>query len=42
MLGRKGYYRGNSSILISGTAGTGKSSLAAAFVHAACQRGEVP
>jgi circadian clock protein KaiC len=39
MLGGKGYYRG-SSILISGPAGTGKSSLAAAFVDAACQRGE--
>jgi circadian clock protein KaiC len=39
MLGGKGYYRG-SSILISGTAGTGKSSLAAAFVKAACERGE--
>jgi circadian clock protein KaiC len=39
MLGGKGYYRG-SSILISGSAGTGKSSLAAAFVAAACRRGE--
>lgn len=39
MLGGKGYYRG-SSILLSGTAGTGKSSLAAAFVNAACLRGE--
>jgi len=39
MLGGKGYYRG-SSILISGTAGTGKSSLATAFVDAACRRGE--
>ena len=39
MLGGKGYYRG-SSILLSGTAGTGKSSLAAAFVDAACRRGE--
>jgi circadian clock protein KaiC len=39
MLDGKGYYRG-SSILISGTAGTGKTSLAAAFVDAACQRGE--
>jgi circadian clock protein KaiC len=34
-----GYYRG-SSVLVSGTAGSGKSSLAAHFVHAACQRGE--
>ena len=39
MLGGKGYYKG-SSILVSGTAGTGKSSLAAHFVNAACQRGE--
>lgn len=35
----KGYYRG-SSVLVSGTAGTGKSSLAAHFVDAACRRGE--
>jgi circadian clock protein KaiC len=39
MLGGKGYYRG-SSILISGTAGTGKSSLCAHFVAAACRRRE--
>ncbi len=39
MLDGKGFYRG-SSILLSGTAGTGKTSLAAAFVDAACQRGE--
>jgi circadian clock protein KaiC len=39
MLGGKGYFRG-SSILITGTAGAGKSSLAAHFVNAACQRGE--
>jgi circadian clock protein KaiC len=39
MLGRKGVYRG-SSVLISGTAGTGKTSLAAHFVDAACRRGE--
>lgn len=39
MLGGAGYYRG-SSILISGTAGTGKSSLAAHFADAACRRGE--
>lgn len=39
MLGGKGYYRG-SSILITGTAGSGKSSLAAAYVDAACRRGE--
>ena len=39
MLGGKGYYRGT-SVLLSGVAGTGKSSLAAHFVLAACQRGE--
>jgi circadian clock protein KaiC len=39
MVGGKGYYRG-SSVLISGTAGTGKSSLAANFVDAASKRGE--
>jgi circadian clock protein KaiC len=39
MLGGNGYYRG-SSVLVSGTAGTGKSSLAATFVEAACTRGE--
>jgi circadian clock protein KaiC len=39
MLGGRGYYRG-SSILVSGTAGTGKSSMAAHFVDAACRRGE--
>jgi len=39
MLEGKGYYRG-SSVLVSGTAGTGKSSLAAHFVDAACRRGE--
>ena len=39
MLGGKGFRR-SSSVLISGTAGTGKSSLAAAFVDAACRRGE--
>jgi circadian clock protein KaiC len=39
MFGGKGYYRG-SSILVSGTAGTGKSSLAASFVKSACSRGE--
>ena len=35
----KGYYRG-STILISGTAGTGKSSIAATFAQSACERGE--
>jgi circadian clock protein KaiC len=39
MLGGDGYYRG-SSVLVSGTAGTGKTSLAAHFVDAACARGE--
>ncbi len=39
MLNGKGFYRG-SSILISGTAGTGKSTIAAHFVEAACKRGE--
>jgi circadian clock protein KaiC len=39
MLGGKGFYRG-SSILISGTAGTGKSSLSAHFANATCERGE--
>ncbi|AFY48470.1 RecA-superfamily ATPase possibly involved in signal transduction [Nostoc sp. PCC 7524] len=39
MLGGKGFFRG-SSILISGTAGTGKSSLCAHFADATCQRGE--
>ncbi len=39
MLSGKGYYRG-STVLVSGTAGTGKTSLAAQFVEAACKRGE--
>lgn len=39
MLGGKGFYRGT-TILISGTAGTGKTSLAAHVVHAACERGK--
>jgi circadian clock protein KaiC len=39
MLGLGGYYRG-SSVLISGLAGTGKSTFAASFVDAACSRGE--
>jgi circadian clock protein KaiC len=39
MLDGKGYYRG-SSILLSGTAGTGKTSLSAHLVDAACARGE--
>jgi len=39
MLGNKGYFRG-SSVLVTGTSGTGKSSLAAHFVNASCARGE--
>jgi circadian clock protein KaiC len=39
MLGGQGFYRGT-SVLISGTAGTGKSSIAAHFVDATCRRGE--
>jgi circadian clock protein KaiC len=39
MLGGHGYFRG-STILLSGTAGTGKTSLAAHFADAVCRRGE--
>ncbi len=39
MLGGVGYYRG-SSVLVTGTAGTGKTSLAAHFLDATCRRGE--
>ncbi len=39
MLGGKGFYRG-SSVLVSGTAGTGKSSLSAHFAAATCEKGE--
>ncbi|HXU92435.1 MAG TPA: circadian clock protein KaiC [Gallionella sp.] len=39
MLGGRGYYRGG-TLLVSGTAGTGKSSVAAHFADAACRRGE--
>lgn len=39
MLGGQGFHRG-STVLVSGTAGTGKTSLAAHFVEAACERGE--
>jgi len=39
MLGAKGYFTG-SSILISGTAGTGKSSLAGHFAQSVCRRNE--
>jgi circadian clock protein KaiC len=39
MLDGGGYYRG-SSVLVSGTAGTGKTSLATLFAEASCRRGE--
>ncbi|HEX4945689.1 MAG TPA: circadian clock protein KaiC [Blastocatellia bacterium] len=39
MLGGQGVYRG-SSVLISGAPGTGKSSIGASFLDAACRRGE--
>ena len=39
LLGGAGVYRG-SSLLVSGSPGTGKSSIAAAFIEAACKRGE--
>jgi circadian clock protein KaiC len=39
MVGGRGYYRA-STVLMSGTAGTGKTTLAAHFVDAACARGE--
>jgi circadian clock protein KaiC len=39
MLGGKGVFRG-ASILVSGSPGTGKSSIGASFVDAACRRGE--
>jgi circadian clock protein KaiC len=39
MLEGKGYYRGT-SILVTGTAGSGKTSVSAAFIDAACRRGE--
>jgi len=39
MLGGGGYYRG-SSVLVSGTAGAGKTSVATSFADAACRRGE--
>ena len=40
MMEGKGFFRG-SSVLVTGTAGTGKSSLAANFTRAACARGEL-
>jgi len=39
MLNGKGYYRGG-TMMASGGAGTGKSSMAAHFIDAACRRGE--
>jgi circadian clock protein KaiC len=39
MLGGKGFYRG-STVLLSGTAGTGKSSLAAHLAEATCRHGQ--
>jgi circadian clock protein KaiC len=39
MLGGKGVYRG-SSVLVSGSPGTGKSSVGAKFAETACRRGE--
>src|SRR6478736_1558112 len=39
MLSGQGYYRG-STILVSGAAGTGKTSMGAHFLDAACRRGE--
>lgn len=39
MLDGRGYYRG-STVLVSGKAGTGKTTLAAHFADAACRRGE--
>jgi circadian clock protein KaiC len=39
LLGGGGYFRG-SSVLVTGTAGTGKTSFAGAFAEASCRRGE--
>ena len=39
MLGGRGFFRG-SSILLTGTPGTGKTIVSSNFVHAACKRGE--
>ncbi len=39
MLGGQGYFRG-SAVLVSGAAGTGKTSIASHFADAACRRGE--
>ncbi|OGJ90552.1 MAG: KaiC 1 [Candidatus Raymondbacteria bacterium RifOxyA12_full_50_37] len=39
MFGGKGYFRGT-SVLVSGTAGSGKTSIAAAFADKTCRKGE--
>jgi circadian clock protein KaiC len=39
MLDGKGFYRG-SSVMVSGTAGSGKTTLACTFTEASCERGE--
>jgi circadian clock protein KaiC len=39
MLGDQGFFRG-STVLVTGTAGTGKSTLAAQFCNTTCERGE--
>jgi len=39
MMDGKSYYRGT-GVLVTGTAGTGKTSLGANFLSAACARGE--
>jgi circadian clock protein KaiC len=39
MLGRGGFFRGT-SLLLTGTAGTGKTSFSSTMVNAACERGE--
>jgi len=39
MLGKNGFFKG-SSILVSGTAGTGKTSIAASFAYEACKNNE--
>ena len=39
MMSGKGYFRGT-TVLVSGTAGTGKSSIAATFAKSVCERGE--